>query len=1060
MTPVDAGHAPDTDADGVPNKGPIAWMARNTVAANLAMLVLLIGGVVAALNIKQEVFPEFELDIITVAVPYPGASPAEVEQGITLAIEEAIRGVDGVKEITSSSAEGGAGVTIELLLGADKAKVLNDIKSAIDRITSFPKEAERPTVSLLSNRREVINLVIYGDLNEHTRHRLADKIRNDLLADPRITQADLSGVRPLEIAIEIPLATLRTYNLTLPAVADIIRRHAVELPAGAVKTSGGEILLRTAERRDAGKEFHNIPIISLPDGTEITLGSIAKITDGFIDDDQSASFNGKPAVMVQVFRVGDETPIEVAAAAREYVDSVKDDLPGGAKIAVYRDYSEIYRDRMDLLMRNAMFGLLLVLLVLGAFLEVRLAFWVTMGIPISFLGSLLFVPSIAGVSLNMISLFAFIVALGMVVDDAIVVGENIHELRKQGVPPLKAAIVGAQGVGMPVVFAVLTTITAFSPLFFVPGFTGKLFMQIPAVVVSVFVISLFESLFVLPAHLAHLATDNLFFVWRWIGYVQEPISDLMDTYIERVHKPVLAGLLRWRYLTVAVGIALLLGTLGYVKGGRVEFSFMPRVEGDIITARAELVYGSPITDTEKVRDRLVRAAQRVLAKSGGDAVLRGLYTEVGSTIRRGGAHGGNTSAGNLTGVQVYLVQSNLREVSASRFAKLWRDEVGEIAGLESMTYKFSMGPSAGDPIDVQLSHADMETLERASVELAGRLATFKGVKDIADGFSSGKPQFDFTIRPEATSLGITAADLAAQVRSSFYGSEALRQQRGRDELRVMVRLPESERTSAHDIENLMLRTRAGDDIPLSVAANVHRGRAYTTINRVDGRRTSNVTADIDKSQGSAGKVLASLTQKHLPELQSRYPGLGFEFGGERKHRNEALGALGSGFSMAMMVMFALLAIPFRSYVQPAVVMSAIPFGIVGAVWGHVAMGFELSIISMMGIVALSGVVVNDSLVLVDAANNKRAEGVSHFEAIHFAGARRFRPILLTSLTTFLGLAPMIVEPSVQARFLVPMAISLGFGILFSTVIVLGLVPSFYMIVEDIRAVFVDDPFAK
>jgi multidrug efflux pump subunit AcrB len=1048
----------DDNAPQKPKQSAIAWMSRNSVAANLLMFVLLAGGGLMGMTMKQEVFPAFELDLINVGVPYPGASPAEVEQGMVLAIEEAVRGIDGVKRVTASAAEGSAGVSIELLLGADKDRALADVKAAVDRISSFPQDAERPTVSLLSNRRQVITLVVYGDVDEKTRHSVAERVREELLADKRVTQADVQGVRSLEIAVEVPSATLRAYNLTLPAIANAIRRHAVELPAGAIKTTGGEILLRTAERRNAGREFADIPIVSRPDGSDVRLGDIAHIRDAFSDDDRAAFYNGKPAAMVSVFRVGNETPMTVAGAVHEYVKKNRANLPDGVEIDVWMDRSEMYRGRMNLLLRNAFLGLALVLFVLGLFLEVRLAFWVTMGIPISFLGSLLIVPQFGGVSLNMISLFAFIVALGMVVDDAIVVGENVFNMRRKGVPPMKAAIDGAKGVAMPVTFAILTTVTAFAPLFFVPGFMGKMFMQIPAVVVSVFMVSLIESLFVLPAHLAHLKPEATFFLLRWINKVQQPVARSLERFVANIYSPALRGLLKWRYSVVAVGIAILIATVGFVRGGHIDFSFMPKVEGNRITANAELVFGSPVADTQRVTDQLVKAAQRTLEKHGGDKILRGIYAEIGSNLRHGGpgpaSRGGGRS--NLAGVRVNLVGSDKRNLSAADFARLWRDELGDVPGLESLVFRYSMGPNTGDAVSVELSHKDMGVLERASADLARKLATFKGVKDIDDGFSAGKPQLDFHIRPEATSLGITASDLARQARSAFYGAEAIRQQRGRDEVRVMVRLPKSERISEHDLSKLMLRAPDGKEVPLEVAAELRRGRSYTTIRRLDGKRYVDVTADIDKTQTGQGKVLKALKDSALPELMSNYPGLTWTFGGSRKHRNEALGALGEGFMFAMMVMFALLAVPFKSYVQPAVVMSAIPFGIVGAVVGHVVMGFELSIISMMGIVALSGVVVNDSLVLVDAANRKRRLGASYYDSIAWAGQRRFRPILLTSLTTFLGLAPMILEPSVQARFLVPMAVSLGFGILFATLIVLVLVPCFYLIVEDLRGIYIVD----
>ena len=1040
--------------DPTGTKGPIAWMARNSVAANLLMIVLIVGGLMVGRSIKQEVFPEFELDMVSIAVPYPGASPAEVEQGIILAVEEAVRGLDGIKRVTATAREGMASVTVELLLDADRDKAAADIKAAVDRITSFPADSERPVVSLMTNRREVVSLVVYGDVDEHARRRHAEKVRADLLQDSKITQVELSGMRAPEIGIEVPQAVLRAHGLTLEQIAGAVRRSAIELPAGGVKTSSGEVLLRTNERRDQGQDFGDIEIISLADGTRVRLRELAKITDSFVDADQYAFFNGKPAGMVKVYRVGDQTPIDVSDAVRTYIDQQKDLMPEGLQIAIWNDSAEIYRARMDLLMRNARMGLILVLVVLGLFLNMRLAFWVTMGIPISFMGSLLLMPTM-DVTINMVSLFAFIITLGMVVDDAIVIGENIFDLRRSGMAPMDAAITGAREMALPVTFAILTTIAAFSPLFVVPGFMGKIFGVIPAIVVSVLMISLVESLFVLPAHLAHMkerapAKGPL----GWISRTQTRFSLLVERFISDVHGPMLQVIVRWRYLSIAVGLAMLIATIGWIAGGRMTFTFMPKVDSDIVSANAVLPYGSPVVETEAVQRRLVAAAQKVLARHDGAAILRGLYTEVGSLpAGRGPRSGPGGGGGHLTGVRVFLVSSDQRDITATGFAREWREEVGEIVGLESLTFRYSTGPSAGDPIDVELSHPDMATLELASAQLAESLRTFSGVKDIDDGFAEGKPQLSFKVRPIAGSLGMRASDLGRQVRHAFYGVEALRQQRGRDEIRVMVRLPLAERTSEHDIESLMLRAPGGGELPLHQAADVQRGSSYTEIQRYDGRRTVNVTADIVPALTTADKVLAGLRDKVLPELKASYPGLHSEFGGERRERSDSLKHLGRGYMIAVILIFALLAIPFRSYLQPLVVMSAIPFGVVGAVIGHIIMGFNLSIISLMGIVALSGVVVNDSLVMVDAANRKRAETGDPLAAILWAGTRRFRPIILTSLTTFFGLAPMMFEPSVQARFLIPMAISLGFGVLFSTFIILGLVPCFYMVIEDVYRLF-------
>lgn len=1033
-------------------RGPLSFMARNPVAANLLALTFLVGGALMGLRVKQEVFPEFEVDMVLIAVPYPGASPSEVEQGILLPIEEAIRGLDGIDRIVATASEGVGTVMVELLIGTDNNKAMTDIKAAVDRIVNFPQDAERPTVSLASNRREVINLVIYGDVEERVLRRLAEQARDDLLDSETISYVELAGVRPLEISVEVPRQALRTYDLTLDRIAQEIARAAVELPGGGVETPGGEVLFRMAERRDFGEEFADLTLLSTESGTEVKLGDVATIIDGFADTDEAARYFGKPAAMVKVFRVGDQTPIEVADEVKRYVEEHAAELPPGVGIAAWRDWSEIYRDRIDLLLRNARLGLVLVFLTLGLFLELRLAFWVTVGIPISFLGAILLMPAL-DVSVNMLSLFAFIVVLGMVVDDAIVVGENVYDLRRKGVPSVRAAILGVKQMAGPVTFAVLTTVAAFLPLAFIPGVLGKFFGVIPIIVISVLAISLVESLFILPAHLAHLKTPRRRGLRAWVHRQQQRFAHGLEWFVRRTYAPVLAATLRHRYLTLAVGLAILIATIGFIRGGHIDIGFMPKVDSDIVTANAVLPFGSPIEQTKVIEQRLLAAGEQVLERHGGRRITRGIYTQVGAPVEGGGARSVSIAGGgsHLAGVQMYMVPSDQRDVTAAQVAREWREAVGDIPGLESLTFKYTTGPSGGAAVDVQLAHRDIQVLEEAAREVAAALGTFDGVRDIDDGFERGKPQLDFTVRPDARSLGLTAADIGRQVRSAFYGAEALRQQRGRDEVRVYVRLPESERTSEHDVEQLLVRTPAGGELPLFRAADVARGNAYTRIQRTDGSRVVNVTADVVEGVANATKIRESLEVDVLPTIVKHYPGLTYSFEGEAREMRKAMSALKTGYLFALFLIYVLLAVPFRSYIQPLVVMTAIPFGIVGAVLGHIVMGFDLSLISMMGIIALSGVVVNDSLLLIDTTNEgQRVTGLSPLKAVYHAGVRRFRPILLTSLTTFFGLAPMIFEPSVQARFLIPMAISLGFGILFTTVIVLLLVPSLYLMTEDLK----------
>jgi len=1028
-------------------RGAIAWMARNSVAANLLMLLLIVGGILIGVNIQQEVFPEFDLDFVQVLVPYPGASPAEVEQGILLSIEDGVRGLDGVKRVTSNAFEGTGVVTIELLIGTNANKAQQDIQNAVDRITSFPQEAERPIVSLMTRRREVISLMVYGDHDHRVLHRVAEQVRDELLQDPKIVLVERSGVPPLEISIEVPLATLRAYNLTLEEIANQVGRGAVELPAGGVKTKSGEVLLRTAERRDYGKDFADIPILSRADGTEILLGDIARIIDGFEDTDEAAFYHGKPAVMLKVFRIGDQTPVEVAEAVKGHVAEIDERLPPGIGITVWRDWSEIFQQRMGLLVRNARLGLVLVLLLLGLFLEVRLAFWVTMGIPISILGSLLILPFF-GISINMVSLFGFIVTIGIVVDDAIVVGENVYENRQGGMPRLPAAIRGAQWIAWPVTFSVLTNMVAFIPIFFVPGVMGKIFRSIPAVVVAVFFISLIESLFVLPAHLGHLRQTGERGFWALLRRIQKPIGRMLEHAIENYYRPALTVCLRNRYLTMSAGLAILVLTIGFDRAGHIDFTFFPKIDSERVYASVTMQYGTAVAETKAVQARILEAAGTVLARHGGEKITRGIATHIGSARPTRGSARNLGGGGHLGYVQVYLVAADERAISAAEFVQEWREEVGEVPGPESLTYTYSLMIGSGPSIDVELSHTNVRVLEQAATELADALRSYQGVRDIDDGFSVGKPQLDFKIKPEARSMGITASMLGRQVRSAFYGAEALRQQRGREEVKVMVRLPEAERKSEYNVEELLILTPGGGEIPLREAAMVTRGRAYTEINRADARRVLNVTGDVIPGVANASKVLDDLERDFLPELMARHAGLSYSLEGQQRWQRESLESLRRGLTLALIVIYAMLAVAFGSYILPVIVMAAIPFGVVGATLGHLIMGYDLSLMSMMGMVALSGVVVNDSLVLIHATNENRQKGLSALESITAAGARRFRPILLTSLTTFCGLAPMIFETSVQAQFLIPMAISLGFGVLFVTFIALLLVPCLYLIVED------------
>lgn len=1035
-------------------KGPLAWMAQNTVAANLLMLMFIVGGLLFISRVKQEVFPEVTLDTVSINVAYPGASPAEVEQGTVLAIEEAIRGVDGIKQVNATAREGSAVVNAEMLLGADRQQTFNDIKAAVDRITSFPADIEQPRVSLVSTRRQVISLIVSGDTTEKNLKQLAEQMRDELLNDPSITVVEVSGVRPPEISIEVPQENLRRYNLTLNQVSMAISQASVELPGGGIKTDSGEVLLRTNERRSTQEGFEDIVVLSQPDGTQVTVGDLGVVVDGFQETDQATFFNGKPAAQITVFRVGDQTPLEISGAVLEYAEDKASSLPPGIELTTWNDQSEVYRDRINLLLKNAAMGLVLVLLVLGLFLEVKLAFWVTLGIPISFLGAFLFMPGL-DVSVNMISLFAFILTLGIVVDDAIVVGEAVYKHRKDGMGMLESAIAGAREVASPVIFSVLTTCFAFAPLLFVPGIMGKFFIVIPLIVIPILLISLVESLVILPAHLSHGKTPSQKGFFGLVNRSQQWIADKLEWFIDTFYVPLVRAALGWRYLTLGVAVSMLIVTAGVIGGGKVKFTFFPKIEGDTITANIELPFGTSVRNTEAALEQVLSGADKVMQEQGGaEGLSRGVYSQLGSGAQGGGPNPSGASAGShIASVRVQLVGAQNREMTTAEFTKRWREAVGEIPGVETLTFTYDIGPGSGAAIDVELSHPDMNVLEKSAERLAAKLGDYGGIQDINDGFALGKEQLDFKLKPAGRSLGLTETDLGRQVRNAFFGAEAVRQQRGRDEVRVFVRRPLGERQSEYNIENLLLRTPQGGEIPLGEAAEIIRGRSYTAINRQDGRRLVRVTADVDTNVVTADEVVRDLKSTVLPQMIADTPGLGYDMGGQQRDRAESFGALGSGFLMAMLAMFGLMSIAFRSYIQPVIIMASIPFGFVGAVLGHMLMGFSLSFMSMMGIVALSGVVVNDSLVLVDAVNGYRRGGMPIFEAVIAGGARRFRPIMLTTLTTFFGLMPMILEESVQARFLIPMALSLGFGILFVTFIALLLVPTFYIIIEDVRGLW-------
>lgn len=1021
------------DKKNTPRKeGAIGFMARNSVITNLLMILLIGGGIYTMVNIQKEVFPQFQLDFVNVNVSYPGAAPAEVEQGILLPVEEAIRGIQGIKEIVSTANEGSGEIAIELVVGSDRMKAFQDIDQAVSRINTFPDDIEQPQVSLQDRQRDVMEIGIYGDADIWTLRKLAEQMRNTLLSNPNISQVEIGRVPGYETSIEIPRYKLQEYGLTLGQVADIIAQSSLDVPAGAVETNSGVILLRMKERKQWADEFQNITILTADTGAKVTLGDLAVITDTFEEVGFHGKFNQTPSVELEIFRIGDQSPLVIAETVQQTMEEFP--LPPGVNFRIDSNRAEDYRERLSLLTENGFLAIIIVLVILTLFLEYRLAFWVMMGMAISFIGGMILLPLI-GVSINMISMFGFLVVLGIVVDDAVVVGENIYEKRQQGMSYMKAAIEGTKDVSKPVIFSILTTIIAFLPLLFIPGETGKFWWPLPAVVIAILAVSLFEALFILPSHLAHLSTKkkNKYIV-KFEGY-QQSFAKGFDDVIETYYRPFLDRCLKYRYITLSLAVALLLIVGGYAYSDHMGMVLMPEVAAEEIEAGVRLPVGTTRLQAEEVAEEITTATQRMFEEHNLYEIAEGIKT--------------NIRGQNFIDTEIVLLPPDQRDMSAAEVIALWRDNIGDIKGVDQITFEAERGPgSYQQDISVDLSHSDIEVLERASMAFYDRMKAFENSRDVSDNYDKGKLQYDFKILPEGRNLGLTSNEVGRQVRDAFFGALALRQLRGTNEIEVRVKLPLDERRDIQNLENFIVRTPAGVEVPLMDVVKVSQREAFTSINRRDGRRVVNVGFDVEPSN-AVGRVLAKVKEEELPKLRADYPGITWTFEGGQADMRESTQSLWGNFSMAMLLIYALLAMAFSNYIQPIIVMTAIPFGIVGAVLGHILLGYDLSLVSLMGVIALSGVVVNDSLIMIDYANKKR-KNLSIYEAIHEAGLRRFRPIMLTTLTTFGGLTPIILETSSQAFYLIPMAISLGFGIIFATSIILVIVPCLYLTLEDVR----------
>ncbi|TQV69672.1 efflux RND transporter permease subunit [Exilibacterium tricleocarpae] len=1026
----------------------IAWFARNHVAANLLMITLLALGMLSLTQrIPLEVFPTLDPQRINVAVSLRGATPQETEEGVAIRVEEAIQDLEGIEQITSRSSEGSASINIEVEPGHDPRELLADVKSRVDAINTFPVNAEKPVISLAIRRAEVISIAVASIYGEREVKYQAEQIRDDLLRLPGVTQVELDSVRPYEIAIEVSESTLRNYDLTLVDISQAVANSSLDVSAGNIKTEGGDILIRASGQAYRRDDFDNIVVLTQPDGSLIRLKDIAQVYDGFEESSFRSRFNGKLAAFVDVYRVGDQSALGVAKKVKDYIAERQATMPEGFELSLWRDRSLIVEKRLQTLTQNAIQGGILVLILLTLFLRPTIAFWVFIGIPVSFMGAFIAMPFF-GVTLNIFSLFAFLLVLGIVVDDAIVTGENIYTHLRRSESGLEAAIQGTREVAVPVTFGILTTIAAFLPIAFLEGRRGLLFAQIPVVVIPIFLFSLIESKLVLPAHLKSikLRPDRQpGRLERW----QQSFADGFEKMILRFYQPVLRWSLHNRYLTLVMFVGILMVIIALISNGWLRFTFFPRVQSEIATASLTMPTGTAFNITDAYVQRITDAAYRLKAQhrdpdTGLDIILD-IQSSTGSNSS-GGAHTGRVR------LEVVAPEDRTSTITSSQLTRQWRDLIGVLPGVETLTFRAEIG-RVSDPIDIQFSGNDLDTLSAIADKVKARLQLYPYVFDIADSLSDGKEELQLELTDEAYALGLSRADIINQVRQAFFGAEVQRIQRGRDDIRVMVRYPEAERSAIANLKDLRIKTADGRRVPLEQVALLKPGKSPAAIYRIDRYRTVNVTADVNKQQANM-VVLQRDLQTYIDQLLAQNPDVKYSFEGEAKEQRESFGSLGLGIVFVLFIIYCLLAIPFKSYLQPLIVMSVIPFGIIGAVAGHLIMGKDLTLLSLLGMMALVGVVVNDSLVLVDFIN-KNKQGLSLQKAILNAGAARFRPVMLTSITTFIGLMPLLFEKSTQAQFLIPMAVSLGFGILFATFITLILVPVNYLVTAQLQSAVSD-----
>ena len=1027
----------------------ISWFARNSVAANLLMAAIIIGGLVALNSgVRMEVFPDFEANRISVRVPLRGATPEDVELGVAIRIEEAVQDLEGIDRIVSRSVEGSTSVSIEIDADYDPRELLDDVKGRVDAINTFPADTEKPIISLAVRTFDVIEVVVAGDYSEDEIRVFAEQIRDELLRIEEITQAELRSVRRYEIAIEASADRLREFGVTLADISNAIRGSSVDLSAGNVRTEGGDVLIRSKGQAYRRGDFESIVVKTNSDGSIVRVSDIAVVHDGFEENSLQARFNGKFAAFIGVKRTGNQSDMQIAGAVKDYIAERNETLPAGLELSTWDDESVRLVDRLSILSYSLLQGSVLVIILLTLFLRPAISFWVFLGIPISFLGAFILM-SIFDISLNMMSAFGFIIVLGIVVDDAIVTGENVYKHMQTGDSSLSAAIHGTREVAIPVTFGILTTIAAFMPLVFIEGRLGTWFAPVPLVVIPVLLFSLVESKLILPAHLAHVNLKKQGEKMGRFSAWQIRFADGFENKILKYYEPALEFTLKNRYSTLATFTGVLIIMLMLISSGWTRFVFFPTMESETATANLTMPVGTPFEVTARHTEKIVAAAMELQESYADGAAGSGIITHVFSSI--GSSGGSNASHVSRVRFETVPTQDRNIDITTTELINEWRRLVGPIPGAESINYRASFF-RPGEPIDVQFSGNSLETLSQIGEEVKQRLATYPGVFEIADSLSDGKEELRIELSPQGHLVGLTRSDIVRQVGQAFKGLETQRIQRGRDDIRVLVRYPIDERDTLSSLDEMLITAPNGRQIPLSNVATLTPGKGPSQITRIDRFRVLNVTADIDKDNTNMVVLQADLTG-FIDSILPKYPGITYKMEGEQRQQRESFGSLQSGLIILLFTIYCLLALPLKSYVQPLIVMSVIPFGVIGAVIGHWLMGQPLSFLSSLGLMALMGVVINDSLVLVDYINQQHRSGEKLGDAVRRAGIARFRPVMLTSVTTFFGLLPLLMQKTSTSAFLVPMAISLGFGILFATMITLVLVPANILIVDDIRQYF-------